>query len=785
MLSVFVTIIVLIIMFINPDALQLIELKTYDLRMQLRGSRLPSKDIAIVAVDEKSLGSPLLGRWPWSRARIADIIKIINNAEAKVIVFDMVFAEPDKTGMEAKTGLEDALQKLELFNLRETEIPEAELNKAIKIITSLKYRLDFSDEDLLKLSGLLNVPRSLKEYREYLVNSISRSETDDYLAGVLKPYRNVVLGYYFKRDNGPDFTEDETFLNSLALSKIKIIKKIAKNADVISVPEYKSVVNNIPAITDASSHFGFFNAEPDADGAYRWANLVASFNGDFYPSLPLEAAGIYFDSPIVLHIDNMGIKNISVGRSFIPADEMGRMLVNFYGKSQKDLSAEKNTQGFKYYSAIDVLNNSFPPDAFKNKIVFFGTTAIGIYDIRPTPYDNLFPGVEIHASVLSNILNKEFLVKPSWGVIFDLCIIIMLGLMLGLLFPGIRANIIPVFLIGFVVMYYFLDWFIFKVGGVWLSFIYPNLEIITVSFAMVIFKYMTEEKTRKEYKHAFQHYLSPNLVDEILKDPSQLRLGGEKKELSVMFSDIRGFTSLSEGLTPETVVSILNEYLTPMTNVVFNNGGLLNKYMGDAIMAVFGAPIYNEKHAVHACNTALGMLAELKKLHNKWRYEKKPLFDIGVGINTGFMHIGNMGSKDLFDYTVIGDAVNLASRLEGINKIYGTSIIISEHTYAKTGNNFICREIDLVRVKGKATPVRVYELVDLNMGNSPEWITYYESGLKFYRERKWQDAISAFEMVLSLRAGDGPAAFFVKRCRLLKENAPGSEWEPILDISEK
>ncbi len=780
-LSLGITFLVLLVFAIKPKFLNLIELKAYDISLQLRKESSPNKNIAIVAIDEKSLRDPELGRWPWTRSKLAEIIEELKRAGAKVIAFDVVFAEPDKTGAEARRGLERALQKLDSLELSKTEIPEAELNKAIKILGSIRTRVDFSESELTKISNLINLPRSLDEYRDFLKSNIEKSESDDIFASTISRANNVLLGYYFNEErieevNGEDKSE---FIES---SRIRIVSKSGKKQSYKYVPVFRDLIPNIKVISMASQHAGFLNAKPDDDGIYRWGNLISYYNDNFYPSLALKAASIFSDSQIVLHVDDIGVSGVTVGRTYIQTDEGGRVLINFYGGNSMMPESKKI---FPYYSATDVLRRNYEPDAFRDKVVFFGATAIGIYDIRPTPYDPMFPGVEIQATILSNILNKDNLVKPKWVEAFDVFVIIIIGIVLGNFYAGIRAPMLPLFLAIFGLIYYLLNWSMLSFVGLWLYVVYPTIEIVLVTFGMTIFKYLTEEKSRRQIKHAFQHYLSPNLVHEILKEPDKLQLGGEKKNLTVLFSDIRGFTSISEGLPPEKVVTILNEYLTPMTHIVFKNNGLLNKYMGDAIMAIFGAPIYTKKHALQACNTALEMLKELNRLNKKWAEEKKPILEIGIGINTGFMHVGNMGSNVLFDYTVIGDSVNLASRLEGINKIFGTSVIISEDTYEAVKEYFICRELDFVRVKGKTKPVRIYELINRSGEEKPDWIKIYEEGLMLYRQGNFAEALEIFKKVLKIKDNDHPSQLFIERCDLLIKSGTPEKWEGVFDITQK
>jgi adenylate cyclase len=328
---------------------------------------------------------------------------------------------------------------------------------------------------------------------------------------------------------------------------------------------------------------------------------------------------------------------------------------------------------------------------------------------------------------------------------------------------------------------------IFSQFNIWLNVIYPVLTMMTIYLGITIYRYVTEEREKKKIRGAFQYYLTASVINEMLKDPTKLKLGGDKKDLSVLFSDIRGFTTISEKMTPEELVHLLNEYLTAMTNVVFHHDGLLDKYMGDAIMAVFGAPLDQPDHALRACRTALDMMGELKKLQIKWSEEGRPVLDIGIGINTGDMVVGNMGSEMRFDYTVMGDSVNLGSRLEGINKEYGTNIIISEYTYDAVKDNLFCRELDAVKVKGKKLPVRIYELLG-ERTDGEKWSKYvvpFEEGLAKYKQGLWDEAIVCFMKALEARPTDAASHLYIERCQSLKENPPEGEWDGVFTMTKK
>ncbi|HQC10828.1 MAG TPA: adenylate/guanylate cyclase domain-containing protein, partial [Smithellaceae bacterium] len=332
-----------------------------------------------------------------------------------------------------------------------------------------------------------------------------------------------------------------------------------------------------------------------------------------------------------------------------------------------------------------------------------------------------------------------------------------------------------------------INFFVFFSFNTWLNLVYPLITMATIYLGITIYHYFKEEREKKKIRGAFQYYLTSSVINEMLKDPGKLKLGGDKKDLTVLFSDIRGFTTISEKMTPEELVALLNEYLTTMTNQVFHYDGLLDKYMGDAIMAVFGAPLDQPDHAERACRTALAMMKELRKLQDKWKAEGRPVFDIGVGLNSGDMVVGNMGSEMRFDYTVMGDMVNLGSRLEGTNKEYGTNIIISEFTYEKVKDAMCCRELDGVRVKGKLKPVKIYELLGEKKDEAAfrDLLEGFGKGLALYREAKWDEAIAAFQSVLAARPNDTPSKVYVERCKNLKENPPAEPWDGVFVMTKK
>ncbi|HPB15398.1 MAG TPA: adenylate/guanylate cyclase domain-containing protein [Smithellaceae bacterium] len=739
-ITLFVILIALALFLMDFQFLRLVELKTLDLRIASRGDLKPGGETVIAVIDEKSLSE--LGRWPWPRTTIAQMVRKLKQNGAKAVGFDIVFSEPD-------------------------------INANLKTIDALWAEMKKSG---ISQPGVIDLLRRKR----------ADADTDAILAASIKEAGNVTLGYFFHfARKGSD--QDLAHLTA---------KRIAENARCIENSRYPMVNSssgkpsdahmphafapeaNIPVLSAAGRNSGYFNALPDSDGSNRWSPLVIAFENNYYSSLAVSLVWAYLDFPnLSLNLEPFGVNSVTIDDIVIPTNESGQLLINYMGPPQT----------FPHYSIADILADRLPKDAFRNKIVLVGATAIGIYDLRVTPFSSTFPGVEIHANVIDNILHRNFLIHSSVTRFIDVCSIILFGLILGILIPRLRpiTGMIAAFLM--IAAFAGINFFIFFSFNTWLNLVYPLITMATIYLGITIYHYFKEEREKKKIRGAFQYYLTSSVINEMLKDPDKLKLGGDKKDLTVLFSDIRGFTTISEKMTPEELVALLNEYLTTMTNQVFHYDGLLDKYMGDAIMAVFGAPLDQPDHAERACRTALAMMKELRKLQDKWKAEGRPVFDIGVGLNSGDMVVGNMGSEMRFDYTVMGDMVNLGSRLEGTNKEYGTNIIISEFTYEKVKDAMCCRELDGVRVKGKLKPVKIYELLGEKKDEAAfrDLLEGFGKGLALYREAKWDEAIAAFQGVLAARPNDTPSKVYVERCKNLKENPPAEPWDGVFVMTKK
>ena len=739
-ITLFVILTALMLFLLDARFLKLVELKTLDLRMASRGELPPGQETVIAAIDEKSLAE--LGRWPWPRTTMARLVDQLKASGAKSVGFDIVFSEPDAS-----------------TNLKTLNALAAEMKKS-----------GISDPNVMKL----------------LHQKRAAADTDAILAASIQKADNVTLGYFFhfpRRGSERELahiTADMIAANTARIenSRYAMINAKTNAPDESRLPRAYAPEANLSTLARAAQNSGYFNMLPDSDGSNRWAPLVIALGDNHYSSLAVSLVHAYLDfPPLALNLEAYGAKSIGIGNISIPTDESGRLLINYLGPPRT----------FPHYSIADILKGSIPPATFANKIVLVGATAIGIYDLRVTPFSSTFPGVEIHATVIDNILHRNFLTHSSFTRFIDIFAIIFFGLMIGLAIP--RLSPIPGMIAALAIIAAFVaaNFLIFFTLNVWLNLVYPFVTMITIYLGITIYHYFKEEREKKKIRGAFQYYLTASVINEMLKDPDKLKLGGEKKNLSVLFSDIRGFTTISEKLTPEELVALLNEYLTAMTNKVFQYDGLLDKYMGDAIMAVFGAPLDQPDHARRACLTALAMMKELHQLQNKWQAEGRLAFDIGIGINSGEMVVGNMGSEMRFDYTVMGDMVNLGSRLEGTNKEYGTNIIISAFTYDIVKDIMCCRELDGVRVKGKIKPVKIYELLGEKKDEADfkNLIDVFAKALALYREEKWDEAMAAFGSVLDIKPGDSASTMYMERCKNLKEHPPAKPWDGVFVMTKK
>lgn len=722
----FFTIAVIILLYFTPiDFINQLELKTLDLRFQFSQKEIPSQDIAIVAIDNKSEDS--IGNWPWPRDTHAKVIDNLNKWGAKVIGFDVIFPK------EGKNPISQVLAETDL----EARVPADVIN----------------------------------EYRQKL-------NKDGILASSIEKAGNVVLGYYF-------FTEGDEQVKHLTQEEKISTKKVISKSEIPLVSQRGSSTESdrflvrrgygaeisIEQISRSSEDLGFLNVFPDSDGIVRRTTLPMKYNFEkqWYGSFPLHILQNYLDENAQLVYSQTGVSLLSVGGREIPVDASGALLIDY----------SVDFTSFPVYSFVDVMNGDIKnPDDFKNKIVLIGITDPGLVrDVWPTPTNKVTPGIKIHAQAINTILNQRFIsyARAIAGDSFvyssdtihniNLLAIILLGLILALAIPKFsRASHGAYAAIFLLAGYILLGFFLFKNMRMRVNMVYPVASVALVYTVETLYRALTTEKSAREIRSAFRTYVPPQVVDELIKNPEKMQLGGERKVVSVLYSDVKSFTSISEKLSPEDLVELMNSYLTPMSEIVFKYEGTLDKYIGDAVVAFYGAPLPQEDHPLRVVLSALDMLKTLKELWKRWEKENKPLIDIGIGINTGEVSVGNMGSNMRFDYTVMGDNVNLAQRIEELTRIYKNNILISEFTYQQIKDDIICREIDEIVVRGRTKKIKIYEPIgrkgEINT-ESKGLIKGFEAGLEFYREKKFEDAKIKFEQVLEIAPEDGPSKYFL------------------------
>ncbi|MCG3650922.1 adenylate/guanylate cyclase domain-containing protein [Aliarcobacter butzleri] len=541
----------------------------------------------------------------------------------------------------------------------------------------------------------------------------------------------VILGYQFdlvKKDN----------TNAKVPQIPAIFIEKDKPQDKSYLIEAYNTILNIPQIQDKAYSSGFFNNIPDDTGIIRSVPLVISYDDTIYPSLALEVIRVINGTQkVVVQYDENGISNIVLDDILIPTDRYGRMLINFRG-------AERS---FKYISAIDIYNNNFDKSEIDGKIVLIGTSAAGLFDLRATPFDSIFPGVEVHANIIDNILMQDFIYKASWLDGANILIIFVLSIIVVMLttYTTFWAN--PIIFISFSISYLFLVYNLLFDYGTVLNILFPIATVLIASIMTTLFDYFYNIKKEEAIKAKFASKVSKNVMDDILKNIDKNEFSAKSKEVTIFFSDIRGFTNISEKLDAKELISFLNRYMQPMSEIIIKYQGTIDKFIGDAIMAYWNAPIDIKNHCDLALKASLEQLEVLEKLNVELQKENLPKIDIGIGLNTGTVIVGEMGSSLRSDYTVIGDTINLGSRVESLCKYYDSKLNISNFTKDKLQEKYIFRFLDLVKVKGKNEPVEIWQV--LGKGEAKETLKeeldLYHKAIEFYKNSDFINALEIFE----------------------------------------
>lgn len=703
----------------------------YDAKVVLTMPRTMDDRVVILDIDEKSLAEQ--GRWPWGRDKLATLMdRIFNEYGMRLVGFDVVFAEPD-----ASSGL----QTLETLAKRELR-DDAGFQTALQ---ELKPRLDFD-----------------ARFAESLKN------------------RPVILGYYFSKEEGGK--------SSGALPQATFPAGSFAGRQTAFIP-WTTYGANLEIFQSAAAGAGHFNPIIDSDGISRRVPMLVEYDGKYYESLSLAMVRALLGFPKLVPgypttssssynaMEWLELTTKDAGTLKIPVDQNAATLIPYRGQKKS----------FPYVSISDVLNGKVSKEQLAGRIALVGTTAPGLLDLRATPVQEAYPGVEIHANMITGILDRAIKHKPAYILGGDVILVLLAGAVMAFLLPRLsplRATLVGLLVLMLLLSINFGFWYVSNVDLPLAN----GLAAVILLYAMnMSWGYFIESRSKRMFTELFGQYVPPELVDEMAKNPEGYSMDGRKAELTVLFSDIRGFTTISEGLQPDQLANLMNEYLGAMTLVVRKHRGTLDKYIGDAIMAFWGAPVADPEHARNAVLTALDMHAALLTLNEDLKAKGWPELKIGVGVNSGQMTVGDMGSPVRKAYTVMGDAVNLGSRLEGITKQYGVGVIVGESSKELLGKSFVFRELDRVRVKGKAEPVGIYEPLGEDGkvdGGDLEEIKLWNKALRLYRAQDWDQAELAM-MNLSKFKQRYLYDLYIKRIEHLRKDPPGEGWDGVTTFETK
>jgi adenylate cyclase len=663
----------------------------YDARLRATMPRTLDERIVIVDIDEKSLAE--VGRWPWGRDQLAALVdELFVRQKAAIVGFDVVFAEPDDS-----SGLK-----------RLRQLSQAEL----------KDQPGFA-ERLNQLQGSL-------DYDSLFARALEK--------------RPVVLGYYF--------SSEKDARTSGQLPQPVMTKEVLRGRE-INFTSWTGFGSNIEQLAKAAPMSGFFNPVVDSDGVVRSIPLLAEYKGQYYESLSLAMyrtlAGMPavepgFPSERFLGHGYHGLESIRLRlgqkSQSVPVAEGVITLVPFRGPGGV------NGGSYRYVSASDLLAKRVGTDSLKGKIVLVGTTAPGLLDLRVTPVGAAYAGVETHASLISGLLDDKIPVKPDYALGYDVAVLVLAGLTLAFALPMLsapRAVLLSVVVIAAIVS---LNFWLYLGAGLVMPLATALVMAITAFALNMSYGYFVESRGKRELANLFGTYVPPELVDEMLKDPGSYTMTAASKELTVMFCDMRGFTKMSERMEPTQLQELLNAVFSRLTDLIRSNRGTIDKYMGDCVMAFWGAPVDIPDHARLAVKAAMEMAGAVRKINEEHRAKGIPEIGIGIGLNTGTMCVGDMGSNIRLAYTVIGDSVNLGSRLEGLSKVYGVDIVVSEST-RKLAPEFAWQELDRVRVKGKEQAVAIFwPVAPLDRLDPPhrDELKAWAAFLKAYRAQDWDQS---------------------------------------------
>ena len=608
----------------------------------------------------------------------------------------------------------------------------------------------------------------------YTEASVYGTDDDPRLAQAMAAAGRVVLPLFL--------TREKTGQSPLAKEALAKAALAITGAPPPGLTKYRGMTLPIPPLLNAAAALGNVECGPDPDGIYRRLPLVGTMQGRFLPLLAF-AAFTHFQAPGGWRFESGGLVR---GEFRVPLDRQGRLLLKFRGpsRSHRRLSAANVIQ-----SEVRLQHGKTPfykPEDLAGKWVLVGFTAPGLLDMKPSPLAPVYPGVELHATLLDNLLRGDFLRPAPFWVLWLWALVLAVTVTLTVFFASrLWATLAALALllglqVGLSLLAFRISWWVDPVG--------PGAALGLAFALAAAYSYATEGRQKQAIRRMFAQYMSEKVIAHLMAHPERLKLGGERRRVTLFFSDLAGFTSLSERLTPEEVVSLLNDYLSRMTDIILAEEGTVDKFEGDAIMAFWGAPLPQEDQALRACRAALEQQAALLELNRIFGDKHLPPLAMRIGLHTGEAVVGNLGSQNRFDYTVIGDTVNLAARLEGLNKFYGTFILVSETTAGECGDAVEFQELDRVAVKGRETPVVVYQPLALKNGLTPEEALVREEfaeGLAWYRQGNFSQAAALWQNILAKNPEHGPARMFLGRCQEFQDSPPPPDWDGVFRPDKK
>jgi len=718
----------------NPAPVEFARLKVFDYYQQINPRPIPpaaQKPVTIIDLDEQSLET--IGQWPWPRNIVAKLVDNAMQMGAALIAFDIVFAEPD--------------------------------GKDLTIVAK-------NTEGLTPEMSKLLTDRMSND--QILANSISKAR--------------VVLGQA-GRTNETDGVKGPPAKRSIA------IRKMSKDAldPKFFLPSFPALVRNIPVLEDAAKNnrfagFGMFNAIPDEDGIIRNVPSFFVHEDQYFPSLAVEILRVATGRSTVLAQTNVaGMQGVAIAKGLtVQTDNFGRIWPHF---SKRDWD--------KYVPAHELIDGTADPAMIKGKMLIIGTSAVGLRDIRTIPTERDIPGVEVHAQIIEAIVHKSYLTRPNYANSAEPALVLLGGLIMIILVPWLGAKWTGIAFLATALGSGGTSWYLFTEHRLLLDASYAIVSILLIYTVLTYTGYAREEAKRRQTRDAFSKYLSPDQVKRVAENPDALELGGVQREMTLLFCDVRGFTTISEQFDAVGLTKLINKLLTPLTNVILDRHGTIDKYMGDCIMAFWNAPMDVEKHAYYGCQSALAMMAEMGPLNERLEAEaveegrKHVPLKVGLGLNSGPAVVGNMGSELRIDYSVLGDTVNLAARLEGQSKAYGVDIVIGQLTHAEVPM-MATLFLDNIMVKGKTEAVTIYCLVgDEAVAESQEFQTlkqFHDQMIEAYLAQDWNKSIKRLKECRLLCAPyniDGFYDLYETRILHFQAESPGEDWDGVFIATTK